>query len=171
MKRVCTHILSSPLAKSQAGFTLLETVLYLALFALLMGSVVLAAYYVVQESTRVQAKVVVYQEANFVLRKIDWVLTGATAIADPLGGTTGSHLQLTKPAGTSELQLSSGKVQFRQDGGAYADLNNDFVTISGFTFQHVAANGGKPAAVVVTFTMMDNFGNSQSFSQTRNLRQ
>lgn len=171
MKQDQSSVPLVPTVQSEAGFTLLETVLYLALFALLMGSVVLTAYYLVQESTRTQVKVVVYQEGNFMLRKMDWALTGATAITDPASGTTGSHLQLTKPTGTLELQLTAGTVQLRQNGGTYADLNNDFVTVSGLTFQHVAAYGGKPATVVIAFTVADNFGNSQSFTQTRNLRQ
>lgn len=171
MKRVKSLVPLSPTAQSEAGFTLLETVLYLALFALLMGSVVLTVYYLVQESTRIQAKVVVYQEGNFILRKMDWALTGATAVTDPLGGAVGPHLQLTKPTGTLELLFTSGKVQLKQGGGIYADLNNDFVTVTSLTFQHVAAGGGKPAAVVVVFTLADNFGNSQTFTQTRNLRQ
>ncbi len=153
------------------GFTLLETVLYLALFTLLMGSVVLTVYYLIQENTRIQAKTIVYQEGNFLFRKLDWAFQGATSVQYPVAGTTDSQLRLVKISGPVELQLSSGKVQLKQGAGLFVDLNNDFVTVTNLSFQHVVASGGKPASVVTTFTISDNFGNNNTFNHTRNLRQ
>src|SRR4030042_506817 len=62
---------------SQAGFTLIESLLYIALFSIIIGGALVAVYQMIESSDAVSAKNIVEMEGSFLLRKIDWALTGA----------------------------------------------------------------------------------------------
>lgn len=157
--------------KKQAGFTLLETLIYLALFAILIGGVLASVYSITENSGKIQAQTVLQQEANFILMKIDWAITGSTAIVSPAVGVTDNNLQLTKSSGSVFFQPSGGnKLQIKEGTGPFTDLNNDDVVITAISFQHVAGGSGKPESTVTTFTLSDNYGHNQVFSKTRFLR-
>ena len=56
------------------GFTLIETLIYIALFALLIGGGVGSAYSLIASSDRITTGAMLEQEGNFLLAKIGWML-------------------------------------------------------------------------------------------------
>ena len=62
------------------GFSLIEVIIYIALMAFLMGAGITAAFFVIDSSQKNKEEVNVQAEGNFILRKIDWALTGATDV-------------------------------------------------------------------------------------------
>jgi len=63
----------------QSGFTLIEMIIYIALFSIIMGGLVVTSYQLSQNAGKTSSKVVTQEEINFVLKKIDWALTGASS--------------------------------------------------------------------------------------------
>ncbi len=59
------------------GFTLIEMVIYIALFSIMMGGLIVTVYQLYQSAGAMNSKVTEQEEINFVIKKIDWVLTGA----------------------------------------------------------------------------------------------
>jgi len=59
---------------NKRGVTLLETLIYIALFALLIGGGVSSAYSLIESSDRIGVHAMVEEEGNFLLAKIQWAL-------------------------------------------------------------------------------------------------
>jgi type II secretory pathway pseudopilin PulG len=150
------------------GFTLIETLLYIALFALVMGGFMVATYQVIASTTRTQEKVQVQEEGDFLLHKIDWALTGASVIELPAVGATGDVLKVQNGGVTLEFGLASGHLQLKRDSGAFANLNSDNVTVTDLNFSHsdIDGVGGKPGNVAAGFRV-----EGQYFETLKYLRQ
>ena len=79
-------------AKGQAGFTLLETLIYIALLSFIMTGVILGAMEVMYGTARTRDSIILEQEAHFIFRKIDWALNGSVVITEPSMGWTSDTL-------------------------------------------------------------------------------
>lgn len=82
--------------KGQNGFTLIETLVYLALFAILFGGAAAACYAVIETGGRNLTKAMVQEEGNFMLAKINWALSGVQTIDAPNANFSGSLLSVNK---------------------------------------------------------------------------
>lgn len=65
------------------GFTLLEVIIYLALFSLLMTSVLGVVYQLVRSTAETKWALQVQAEGNFIIQKMEWALAGQTTIILP----------------------------------------------------------------------------------------
>ena len=156
--------------KRFSGFTLIETLIYLALFAIIIGGTVVVTYDIIAGSDNTQIKVVISEEGNFLLRKIDWALTGVASIDSPAAGASGVALSVTKlglPAGQNPLvfDLNSGNLRLKRGAGSAMALNSSNATVSNLVFAHLAAIGQRPEAVKASFKL-----NGQPFEITKYLR-
>src|SRR5438105_3614795 len=106
--------------QNSTGFTLIETLVYLALFALMIGGIVAASFLLFESSDRNSEKARLQEEKNFIVGKIDWALSGAKTVASPSAGASGSTLTATKYDGTSNTISIAGS-NVNQNG---AQLNN-----------------------------------------------
>lgn len=154
----------------QKGFTLIETLIYLALFSIIIGGFLVTAFQIIQGNDSAQQKAVIEEESNFLLRKIDWALSGVGNINIPPSGLSGSTLSVTKPGlpvGQNPLvfNFNSGNIQLQRGAGASTILNSSNVTISNLLFNHIPASAQKPEAVKASF----NIGN-RVFETTKYLR-
>src|SRR6185436_9854878 len=103
-----------------SGFTLIEMLVYLALFAILMTGTLLTIQRLLGDVTGVRAKVNTDEEANFLLRKISWALTGAS-VSNPAAGSSGNSLTLAKAGFGSNpivFNLGGSAMQVSYAGGA-----------------------------------------------------
>lgn len=133
--------------KAQNGFTLIEVVIYLALFAILFSGAVVAAYSVLETSGKNHTRAMMQEEGEFMLAKINWAVSNAKTITtSPDGQTlTADDLKFSKLAGRSELTLSIS-------GGAPEPLNNDATEIEGLFFTHLY----NPEGASVVFALSGN---------------
>ena len=102
------------------GFTLIEALIYLALFALIIGGAMVAVYQIIESTNKTNGKVVIQEDVDFLLHKINWALNGATSVSvTPTSMTVngkvfalnGTDLELdSKP-------LNSSLVKIAQVGG------------------------------------------------------
>ncbi len=137
------------------GFTLIETIVYLALFSILMGGAVVAAFNIFENAGRQETRTMLEEEGAFLMAKIDWAVSNATFVNQPIGYgpllwvTTGSGLVIINlPVASTSIVIQDGVV------GPYA-LNNSNVSVTRLSFLHTLAsgNGINPESVSASTTL------------------
>ena len=113
--------------KYDKGFTLIEVVIYIALFALLMGSAFVTVFQLINGTNKISLKTTIQQEGNFVMRKLDWALTGLDPANPPVvgGSSCSQNLTLQKvnfPGNPMVVRLNSSTLEISQNGGTFVPL-------------------------------------------------
>lgn len=156
------------MSNKQQGFSLIETLIYIGLFAIIMSGIIAVAYAIFESSGRNQTKTMVQEEGNFLLAKINWALTGATAINQPASGNSDNSdntLTLTKGGSHLTFSLSGGNLVLQS-----AVLNNSNITVltpvtnPTFVFTHTGT-GSNPESVTARFTLQTKTPNGQIYTQ------
>lgn len=154
--------------KNNRGFTLIETIIYTALFSVIISLVIGAVYQIIEGSDDLQKNIIRDAEAHFLMRKIEWALTGISAINLPAAGSTGALLSVNKVNYSQNpvvFDLDSGNLRIKKGVNDPVVLNSTNVTVSDLQFQHLAAGLYRPAAIKTTFKV-----NSEPYSTTIYLR-
>lgn len=164
------------------AFTLIEAIIYIALFSILIGGAVVAVYGIFESRERNQTKAMMQEEGDYIIGKINWAVSGSSSITSPGVNTTCTSpspcvLSLTKwdsSVGTVDLQLSGANITLARGANAAVPLNNTDVFISGLLFTHFYDGGSNPEGVRASFTLTARTGDgkliSQEFSTTNYLR-
>lgn len=143
------------------GFTLIETLVYIALLSIIMGGALTAVYGLIEGSQKINTRTTIQEEGNFVLRKIRGVLSNTTSVTMPSPTTptssslivvlydgsnatvrfnAASHLvEIQRGAGNPFVALTSTNVkaenlQFNYLSGIPAGIDTS-LTINGFLFK------------------------------------
>jgi len=147
------------------GFTLVELLVYLALFSFLITGVLVGVYQIIDSTDKISGKIFVEQEGNFLLRKINWALTGASSIV--VMGSPPS-LSINRPDLPAEqnpllfgMDDSGSYLQLKRGNGSFAFLNSDNSKITDLQFTHSLS----PESVKASFKI-----NGQQFEITKYLR-
>lgn len=147
-------------SKNSAGTTLIEILIYIALFSIVMAGGTVGAYQVIQSSNRTSDKNILEQDANFILRKMDWALTGATLLVIP------NPQKLVVTTSSSSVTFTLSGADFQKDG---APLNSSRIKISNLSFAAPSATGKPGVTMKFTAKTFDD-KLSQTFSMTKYLR-
>lgn len=143
---------------SQKGFTLIETLLYIVLFSFIITGILLAVYNILEGSERTRQNAILEEEANFLLRKLTWGLTGVRSpnvIAPPVS-STGPALTLTKdglPVGENPITFDEvgGAVRLTRGSNPAAPLTSSNVIVSGLTITNLGTAGGATGGLIIDF--------------------
>lgn len=158
----------------QQAFTLIEMVIYIALFSLMMTGVLLSAYQLIAGSGMTEVSVTTQEEGNFVLRKISWALTGTSSVAQittPTSGAYASALKLTRADGTTiDICLKNQTIWMREKripgstcgDTSYASTTTSNVQVTNLQFFYSTT----PAGIVASTTI-----NGVLFTATKYIRQ
>lgn len=163
---------------NNSGFTLIEVLIYLALFGLMFAGVVLTGYSIFESTARTQSRDLLTSEGNFLLDKIGWSMNGATAIstvASPpsvtitrSGSPTPIVLDSVASCGSSVTDL-----ELKRAAAPALPLNNCNVQVTNLAFVH-AGSGTNPESLTASFTLSMKTSNgstiTQDFSTTKYLR-
>lgn len=149
-------ILFSSQKKGGRGFTLVETLIYLALFSLLMSGAVVGSYNLLEGGSRNKIAVGIQEEGIFLNRKINWALTNASAVSASSGGT---RLTITRPDLGSQSPLiitgTGTKIILKRGASVPIELNSDRYVVtgpaSGKLFSVQSAASGRPPSVTISF--------------------
>jgi hypothetical protein len=164
--------------KNNLGFTLIEVVVYLGLFAILMGGMVTAAYSVFESSDRDQTKIMIQEEGDFLIAKINWALSGMQAINTPFAESIGSILSVNKwdASGSTipvTINLTGTDMFIINSINPPIELNNSNVMVKNLIFTHIY-NDDSNESIQVNFTLESKTANgmsaSQDFSTTKYIR-
>ena len=150
------------------GFTLIETIIYAALFSVIIGLTVGAVYQIIEGSEDLQKNIIADAEAHFLTRKVEWALTGVSIINSPASGLAGASLSLDKVGYAQNpvvFDLDSNNLRVKKGLANPVILNSGNVAISDLQFEHLAAGLYRPAAIRVSFKV-----NGEPFSTVIYLR-
>lgn len=156
----------------QKGFTLLEMMIYVALFSLIMTGTFVVAFQLITNSERTNARVVIQEEGNFLLRKISWALSGASSITSPSATLTTSSTLIVNKYGFSANPITirynsvNGSIEIQEGAGnPFYPLTSDGVVVSSLEFTYIPEVGSAPLGVQASTTM-----NGISFTITKYIR-
>lgn len=144
-------------AKKQKGFTLVETLMYIALFSVVITGIVMSSYPLITGTERLSQRVTAESEAMFVLHKIGSALSSASSLS-----VSGGNTLTVTPLSGSPYSFSLN--------GAFVEKNGIPLSVSRVTFSNFSVSaisdppagaGNVPHTVTVSFD-----ADEQSFSQT-----
>jgi hypothetical protein len=156
--------------KIDAGFTLIEVLMYIALFVLLVGTLLGVAFQTIASIDQINKKIVVQQEADFILRKIDWALSNGISVSV---GPKPSDMVITRLSIPNVLTFSqNGNFISLNDGFGTQDLNSANVAVSNLIFSK-SQIGLAPPEIQVSFNLADvsDLSNTHNFQLLKYLRQ
>jgi len=152
------HLVRLPVITSSRkvwGFTLIEVLIYIAMLVLIIGAGMTSAFYLITSSEKDSMAFNTAAEAEFLLRKIDWALTGVETIDHP--PPDGSLLKVNKTGFASPVQIrlepSTGRAQL-DTGSGWVDLTGDRVVIINLLF--VLTDNTAPALDKIKVTFLAN---------------
>lgn len=160
------------LSKNHRGFTLIEALVYLALFSILMGGAAITAYNLFDSATKVGTRTMLQEESDFMMAKIDWVMSGAKAITTPASGVTGSSLTVAKwdTAFGDPMQITQNGADLLLTRGTSASvvLNNTNTAIVSIFFNHIegSGDGTVPEGVETVLTISGNTPTGATVTRT-----
>jgi prepilin-type N-terminal cleavage/methylation domain-containing protein len=142
------------------GFTLIEMVIYMALFSIIMGGLIVTVFQLVQSSEKLTSKDIVQGEINFVLKKLDWTLIGASSISVSADKKT---LTVTNNSNSYVFKLENKKIKLNG-----ADLTTSNVEVTNLVFNKINTD---PSGVSVDLKIKElNSSNEASTTYTKYLR-
>ena len=117
------------------GFTLIETLIYLALFTLVLGGLVVAAYALFETNGTSQTRSMLQEEKEYLIAKVSLVLDRAKAVTilapDTLQTTTFANDLVTVYRDGTDLRIAKNGVPV-----SLLPLNNSNVAISQLVFTY-----------------------------------
>ena len=134
------------------GFTLIETIIYIALLGLLLGGGVAVAYQLLQGAGAVDSKNTVQEEGNFVLAKMRYALGSASDVSNVSGALAISRYDSSQ----ARIRRSDDMLEWSEDGGGtYLSITTENVIVSNFALTILPPASGAPKGVIATTTIND----------------
>lgn len=166
-------------SRRQAGFTLVELLLYLAVTSIIITSV--SGFFITMLQARVKFQVMseVEQQGAQVMQQMTQTVRNGLTITSPTTGVTGTSLTVTVPTGAlspTVFDLTSGVIRETEGVGAAQPLTNSRVTASGLSVQNLTrptTQGVVRIQFVITSVNgsgRNEFSYSKTFRGTANLR-
>ena len=128
------------LTNLKSGFLLIEVLLYLALFGIIVGGSVSVFYSLLESSESVSQDALVSDEAEFILGKINWMLSGDVTIEEPLSGESGNKLEVVKnnfPDNPLILEKVGDDILLKRGHNDAHILNNSRILIEDLNFENI----------------------------------
>lgn len=155
------------LKSCSGGYTLLELLLYIAIFAVAAGmlSGILITFTRIQTQTTADSEVV--QQLSFVQSTIQRLVRNSVNISNP-AGVASSSLVLKMASSTAVISSDANGIYIQQGSGPVVPLTNGLVRVSGFQVTKYE-NPGAHAIVQVDISLAYNSSSTYQ-NITRNLR-
>ena len=155
--------------KTLRGFTLIETLIYIGLFAVIMSLTVVMLYQIIANQDRNRGAIEVEEEANFVMGKIKWGFSAMRVINQPTTSSTGNILSLDKwnfSQNPLVFGLSSGTVTLARGTSSAVALTSDRVFVDELTFYNRPSTNNYPPSIVITMGIRSALSSSTIASTT-----
>ncbi len=142
----------------------METMIYIALFGLLMTGAVVGTYNLVEGSNHNVAAAGIQEEGIFLNRKINWALTGASDATVSASGDTVTITRTDLGAQSPLVISGNGTIMTIARGvGVPIQLNSDRYPVSNVKFSYTASANGRPPSVSVNFLIGDKPFNFRTY--------
>lgn len=157
--------------KKNAGYTLIELLLYISLAGILLVSLTMFFGMSVDARIKTQSVTEVNQQGALAMDYIQQTVRNATSISAPAAAASGSSLTVVVPTGSLSptiFNLSGSILQVKEGSAAAISLTNDDVQVTNLTFTNLTRSG-TDGVVRISFTVSrTNPGgrNEYDFSKT-----
>jgi type II secretory pathway pseudopilin PulG len=148
------------LLKSETGFTLLETVLYVSILSFILASLLGITYQSLESTDKISKKIAEQQEANFLIRKFEWAINGADNAC-----LSGGDLKILRSQSPTQVLFKKNLANKSLDidaGLGSLSLNSQNVVVDNINFPPPSGN---PKSVTLSFDL-----NGQTFSLSKYIR-
>jgi len=143
------------------GFTLIEVIIYIALFSILIGTAFVTAFQLIDSANKLNTKTILQEEGNFVMRKLNWAMTGLDSSFTPSIVTYSACNQkitlhkLGYPLNPIEIRLNtaSSTIEFIENGGSPTPITTENVSVTCLQFVTIPATGTGPSGLKATTTI------------------
>ena len=141
--------------KNQAGFTLIEVIIYSALIAIVIGGSLGVIYQIFQGADSLNKQIIVEQDANFILSKVRWVLTDIDSVVSPATiNSSSTVLTVNKknfPSNPVTVQLQSGNLVIRQGSSLEYVLNHGSFFVDSVIFERQSYTASSTELISASF--------------------
>lgn len=141
--------------KNGAGFTLIELLLYVSITAVLLLSVSLFLFLLLESRVKNQTIAEVEQQGLQAMQIITQTARNAEAITSPAQGASASSITLDVITASSDptiFDLFGSALRITEGAGSAVAFTNSRITASGLTFQNLSRTG-TPGTVRIQFTL------------------
>lgn len=140
------------------GFTLIETIIYIALFSFLITGGIIACYQIISSNDSLNQKTRTEEEGNFVSRKMAWAFSGLDSTVSPTisgsGCSQSISVQKTNTANPIKIRLNTvsgvNYIELQDDGVNYYPLTTVNAISSCLKFSLLS---GSPYGIIATSTI------------------
>ena len=141
--------------KNQQGFSMIEMIIYIAIFSVLVGALVDFSLNINNSRLHAQMMLEVKDQGADLMRTLTTSIKNATAINTPGAGVSSGVLSLntSSPSTTPTIFSENGEALFITEGASSAvALTNNKVKITNLTFTNVS-KAGTPGIIEIRFTI------------------
>ena len=145
--------------QKNSGYTIIEMLLYIAIFSLIIGSILSIAMSIANQRIQNQVTQEVDYQGNLAITNITQNLRNASTINTPTPNNSSTSLSFntTTPANNPSVydmvsDQSVNKLRFKEGTVASVYLTSSRVTISNLSFSNRAITGGRDS-IYISFTL------------------
>ncbi len=132
----------------EEGFTLIETIIYIALFSIMIGGIFVSIFQIMQNTYQLEGNNVLDQEMTFTVQKIDWLLDDLKIISIPSSGSSTNFSAQNITNENISLVIEDGRIKACK-GGTCEFITSINVTADSLTFTHLDEGNGAPKGIKI----------------------
>ena len=142
------------------AFTLIETVMYIALLALLMQGALAGVIAIQNSEGRNGARVQELTGSEYLSAKIEYELSHAKSVTEPAEGASASDMRYTDEDGMSVHVFPAGtNLMIARGTGLVQSLSDSDTAIAGATFSGGGMEGSSTEPAYIEFSFQFESGN------------
>lgn len=142
--------------KIQSGFTMIETLLYIAIISVIVTSFVLYGWNIIQGGAKSSHQEEVSSTARYVSQRIKYEIRNASAI-NSVSATEISLAEIDSAKNPTVISFATGQITVKQGTGATVAINPSSTNISSFVFTNYSSGDSKTKNVQFAFTIESNY--------------
>ena len=141
--------------KIEKGFSIIEMMIYLSLFAFITATSVLTSYQLSSANQNLGLEISLLEEAEFILGKINWLISDNQEIIKPISNTGSEILSVKKEGLDFLVYLNNGFVLIESNGEVYELNSGDFEFKNLFFENFDLLEGSKVSGLRASFEIDD----------------
>jgi prepilin-type N-terminal cleavage/methylation domain-containing protein len=145
------------------GFTLLESLIYIALLGVIMSGAFAGIELITESTGRSQAQALLEIEGNFLMKKIAYAIQHSQKILVPEQVASSNQLSLVTDLGAADTLYLQNSALIYDEHADPLPLSNNEVMLTQLLFRRTVSMPGDPESIQTTFRISTKSSNGQVF--------